>query len=123
MRCIRLAQGAALDEVLAFFPAMLAAGSSSATFDSMLPALLAAGNAPDTSKTAQHNIARCIASLTGRTSQQQATLLSRASYFSCRSAMLYASPNLCISNSDCLTAGRQPQVCVLVAPYAGSDSA
>ena len=72
MRCIRFAQGAALDEVLAFFPAMLAAGSSSATFDSMLPALLAAGNAPDTSKTAQHNIARCIASLTGRTSQQQA---------------------------------------------------
>ncbi len=72
MRCIRLAQGAALDEVLAFFPAMLAAVSSSATFDSMLPALLAAGNAPDTSKTAQHNIARCIASLTGRTSQQQA---------------------------------------------------
>ena len=70
--CICCAQGTALDEVLAFFPAMLAAGSSSATFDSMLPALLAAGNAPDTSKTAQHNIARCIASLTGRTSQQQA---------------------------------------------------
>ena len=72
MRCICPAQGAALEEVLAFFPAMLAAGSLSATFDSMLPALLAAGNAPDTSKTAQHNIARCIASLTGRTSQQQA---------------------------------------------------
>ena len=51
---------------------MLAAGSSSATFDSMLPSLLAAGNAPDTSKTAQHNIARCIASLTSRTGQQQA---------------------------------------------------
>lgn len=64
-------QGAALDEVLAFFPAVLASGSSAVTFDSMLSSLLAAGNAQDTSKTAQHNIARCIASLTAPTSQQQ----------------------------------------------------
>ena len=64
-------QGAALDEVLAFFPAVLASGSSAVTFDSMLSSLLAAGNGQDTSKTAQHNIARCIASLTAPTSQQQ----------------------------------------------------
>ena len=64
-------QGSALDEVLAFFPAVLASGSSAVTFDSMLSSLLAAGNGQDTSKTAQHNIARCIASLTAPTSQQQ----------------------------------------------------
>ena len=64
-------QGAALDEVLAFFPAVLASGSSAVTFDSMLSSLLAAGNGQDTSKTAQHNIARCVASLTAPTSQQQ----------------------------------------------------
>lgn len=64
-------QGAALDEVLAFFPAVLASESSAVTFDSMLSSLLAAGNAQDTSKTAQHNIARCIASLTAPTSQHQ----------------------------------------------------
>lgn len=64
-------QGAALDEVLAFFPAVLASGSSAVTFDSMLSSLLAAGNAQDTSKTAQRNIARCIASLTAPTSQEQ----------------------------------------------------
>ena len=57
--------------MLAFFPAVLASGSSAVTFDSMLSSLLAAGNAPDTSKTAQHNIACCIASLTAHTSQPQ----------------------------------------------------
>ena len=57
--------------MLAFFPAVLASESSAVTFDGMLSSLLAAGNAQDTSKTAQHNIARCIASLTAPTSQQQ----------------------------------------------------
>jgi hypothetical protein len=57
--------------VLAFFPAVLASGSSAVTFDSMLSSLLAAGNAPDTSKTAQHNVACCIASLTTHASRQQ----------------------------------------------------
>ena len=66
-----IVQGAALDEVLAFFPAVLASESSAVTFDSMLSSLLAAGNAQDTNKTAQHNTARCIASLTAQTSQQQ----------------------------------------------------
>lgn len=60
-------QGHALDALRAFFSAVLRAGAGApgASFDALLTALLAAGTAPAAGRSAQHNIAQCIAVLCG----------------------------------------------------------
>lgn len=60
-------QGHALDALRAFFSAVLRAGAGApgASFDALLAALLAAGMAPAAGRSAQHNIAQCIAVLCG----------------------------------------------------------
>jgi hypothetical protein len=68
-------QGAALEEVLAFFPAILASQAHDAAFDTLLTSLLAAGDAPETGKAAQHNVAQCIARLTMAAGPSQITLV------------------------------------------------
>ncbi|BDA42511.1 Cullin-associated NEDD8-dissociated protein 1 [Coccomyxa sp. Obi] len=56
-----LLQGAALEELLALFPAVLVSNGMHTSFDSLLASLLAAGVAPETGKAAQHSVAQCIA--------------------------------------------------------------
>lgn len=56
-----LVQGAALEELLALFPAVLVSNGMHTSFDSLLASLLAAGVAPETGKAAQHSVAQCIA--------------------------------------------------------------
>ena len=68
-------QGAALEEVLAFFPAILASQAHDAAFDSLLTSLLAAGDAPEIGKAAQHNVAQCIANLTVAAGPSQVTVV------------------------------------------------
>ncbi|KAK9835209.1 hypothetical protein WJX81_005880 [Elliptochloris bilobata] len=64
-----LLQGQALEALLAFFSTVLrcaaapGAAAPGASFDALLAALLAAGTAPAAGRSAQHNIAQCIAVL------------------------------------------------------------
>lgn len=58
------AQGAALEELLALFPAVLASSGTNVSFDSLLSSLLAAGVAAETGKAAQHSVAQCLARMT-----------------------------------------------------------
>jgi len=58
------AQGQALQALLGFFSAVLRCGGApGASFDALLAALLAAGTAPAAGRSAQHNVAQCIAVL------------------------------------------------------------
>ncbi|EIE20950.1 TIP120-domain-containing protein [Coccomyxa subellipsoidea C-169] len=59
-----LLQGAALEELLALFPAILESEGTNTSFDSLLASLLAAGVAAETGKAAQHSVAQCIARMT-----------------------------------------------------------
>ena len=107
-------QGAALDEVLAFFPAALSSKAQDTTFDSLLTSLLTAGNAPDTGKPAQHNVAQCIAklALTGGTSHVSGVvkgLLAQLQVSTCygQRCMLISCPLDARYNKPCACTGRR----------------
>jgi hypothetical protein len=56
-------QGSALHSLQIFFQTLVASKAKSASFEALLAALLAAGHDSQVGKTAQHNIAQCIAVL------------------------------------------------------------
>lgn len=56
-------QGSALHSLQIFFQSLVASKAKSASFEALLAALLAAGHDSQVGKTAQHNIAQCIAVL------------------------------------------------------------
>ena len=56
-------QGSALHSLQIFFQTLAASKAKSASFEALLAALLAAGHDSQVGKTAQHNIAQCIAVL------------------------------------------------------------
>lgn len=56
-------QGTALASLQTFFQTLVASKANSASFEALLSALLAAGHDRQVGKTAQHNIAQCIAVL------------------------------------------------------------
>ena len=56
-------QGSALQSLQTFFQKLVQTKAKSASFDALLAALLAAGHDSQVGKTAQHNIAQCIAGL------------------------------------------------------------
>lgn len=56
-------QGTALQSLQTFFQTLVATQAKSASFEALLAALLAAGHDNQVGKTAQHNIAQCIAVL------------------------------------------------------------
>lgn len=56
-------QGTALASLQTFFQTLVASKAKSASFEALLSALLAAGHDKQVGKTAQHNIAQCIAVL------------------------------------------------------------
>lgn len=56
-------QGTALASLQTFFQTLVASKAKSASFEALLSALLAAGHDKQVGKTAQHNIAQCIAML------------------------------------------------------------
>ncbi|DBB08467.1 hypothetical protein WJX82_000009 [Trebouxia sp. C0006] len=58
-----LLQGSALHSLQIFFQTLVASKAKSASFEALLAALLAAGHDSQVGKTAQHNIAQCIAVL------------------------------------------------------------
>lgn len=58
-----LLQGSALQSLQTFFQTLVQTKAKSASFDALLSALLAAGHDSQVGKTAQHNIAQCIAGL------------------------------------------------------------
>ena len=56
-------QGTALASLQTFFQTLVASKAKNASFEALLSALLAAGHDKQVGKTAQHNIAQCIAVL------------------------------------------------------------